>query len=306
MIDPRNLSRRDVLRMTGGAGAALLAGWQPFDAAAATDKPKFTCALVSDNHLRRRGDVECQYLQRTVEQINQSPAEFSLFCGDLVEKGQLDTQQKYYAEWLDITKNLKRPYRAVPGNHDPNAVFLKHVHKETDFILDHQNFRFICFSNAEPNGQTDRQYDHQGVVTPEQITWLRDRLGEAAKKNLTVILFAHVIFHANRHPDVGWYIKKGREEFDKLLKDHRHIAAFFAGHFHVGVRGWDDTHGVHEIILPSTANNADRKLKEGFSLNEFRVGFVYLDAFDDKLVLKYKPLDAKDCTAMKELPLKKR
>jgi hypothetical protein len=166
-------------------------------------------------------------------------------------------------------------------------------------VLEFKNYRFLTFADAEVNP------GHLGVVTPEQIKWLESQLTEAKKKDQRVVLVAHVIYHENKNPDVGWYIKTGRAEFGKLLQANKQIVAFFAGHFHCGMRGWDDTyHGIHEIILPCLSYNRDRMLDKapGFAIKEIRPAWVQVDVYDRRLVLKYKPVGA-EIAAEKELML---
>jgi len=287
------LTRRQFL---GAAGASAIALSCP---AADAPKPEFTFALATDTHLGRATNDD-KAMQRLVEEINDSGAAFTLFCGDLVDKGHIEENQKRYPAWVDIAKGLKKDWFAVPGNHDPDEQFAKHIRKDIDHAFDHKGLAFVCFRNAEPNP------GHLGVITPEQHQWLGERFEAAAKKGQRVVLAAHVIYHENKAPDVGWYVKKGREEFGKLLQAHKHVGAFVAGHFHCGFRGWDDTFGVHEVILPAASYNRDRGLAKapGYSLNEFRPGWVKAEVFADRMLLHYKPLRA-DVSVAKELAFKR-
>jgi predicted MPP superfamily phosphohydrolase len=260
-------------------------------------RPEFTFALATDTHLgRQTGDDK--RLEQLVGEINRSEAQFTLFCGDLVDNGQAEGKEKQYPLWKEVVKGLKKDYFAVPGNHDPDSLFLKHIAEKTDFVFEHKGFRFVCFRNAEPNP------GHDGIVTPEQIKWLEARLAEARQKDQRVVLASHVAYHENKHPDVGWYVKKGREEFGKLLTANKHVVASLTGHFHCGLRGWGDTAGIHEVVLPSASWNADRGLgaAQGYSLREFRAGWVLAEMFSDQLVLRYCPFGV-EATASKELTL---
>jgi Icc-related predicted phosphoesterase len=293
------ISRRAVLSLAATGAAAFACRAIPTRAAERDDSPRFTFAFVSDNHLGRAGEKESANMRATVAEVNESPAEFTIFCGDLVDNGQQEENERRYPEWVEIASGLKRKFFAVPGNHDPDALFVKHAQTETDFIVEHKGYRFVCFRDAQPNP------GHDGVVTPEQLGWIDRRMREGAAKGQRVVLVSHVIFHKNQHPDVGWYIKEGRDEFAKVLAANDSICAFFAGHFHCGVRGWDDTSKIHEIILPSTSWNARRGLEKapGFALDEIRPGYVLVDVFDSKLVLTYKPI-AQPVSVSKELALK--
>ena len=292
-----DLNRRQFLG-AATCGVVALSSGRAFTAEPA-GKPNLTFALATDTHFGRQvGDEE--RLQQLVDEINRSDAQFTLFCGDLVHNGQADGKDKQYLVWKDTTEALKKDYFAVPGNHDPDPVFLKHIARQTDFVFEHKDFRFVCFRNAEPNP------GHDGIVTPEQLKWLQARLDEARKKDQRVVLAAHVIFHENKHPDVGWYIKKGREEFGKLLQANKHVVTFLAGHSHCGLRGWDDTSGIHEVVLPSASWNTDRGLAKapGYSLEEFRASWVLAELFADRLVLHYRPFGVQPA-ASKELAIKK-
>jgi 3',5'-cyclic-AMP phosphodiesterase len=285
------LTRRQFL----AAGAGLAAG--PL---LATDpKPAFSFALVTDTHLGKPGADYVRRMADAVVEINASPAAFTVFCGDLVDHGQVEANQKLYPQWVELAKGLKHEWTAVPGNHDPAAQFTKHVRNQTKSVLDFKDYRVLCFADAEPNP------GHLGVVTADQIKWLQARLDEAKDKR--VILAAHVIYHENKSPDVGWYIKDkaSREPMGRLLAANKQIVAFFSGHLHCGLRGWDDTaHGIHEVVLPCVSYNTDRKLDKapGYAVREFRPAWVRVDVYGDKLVLTYKPVGA-DPAATKELKL---
>lgn len=285
------LSRRQFFTIAPAALASPLLAAEP--------QPEFSFALVTDTHLGKPGADYVKRMATAVEEINASPAAFTVFCGDLVDRGEVEASQKLYPKWVELANGLKTEWTAVPGNHDPAAQFTKHVRKETESIIDHKGIRIIAFADAEPNP------GHMGVVTEDQLKWLKARVDEAKGKR--VILTAHVIYHENKNPDVGWYIKdkKSRDPFGKLLAGNKQIIAFFAGHHHCGMRGWNDTaHGIHEVILPCVSYNNDRKLDKapGFAVREFRPAWVRVDVFDTKLVLNYKPVGA-EIAAAKELPL---
>ena len=285
------LTRRQFL----AAAPAVLAA----PALAADPAPAFSFALVTDTHLGKPGADYVKRMADAVAEVNASPAAFTVFCGDLVDRGEVAASQKLYPRWVELAKGLKTEWTAVPGNHDPVEQFTKHVRKETESVLDFKDYRVLSFADAEPNP------GHMGVVTADQVKWLQNRLDEAKGKR--VILVAHVIYHENKSPDVGWYIKDkaSREPMTKLLTDNKQIVAFFSGHHHCGMRGWDDTaHGIHEVILPCVSYNNDRKLDKapGYAIREFRPAWVRVDVFGDKLVLNYKPVGA-DVAATRELKL---
>lgn len=280
-----SLMRREFLARCGGA---LLAAWGGrAGAAEQAEKPLLEFAVVSDTHLGKGGEGPAKGMQQSVEEINASNAEFTLFLGDLVDTGA--KHEPLYAEWLKIAKGLNKPFYAIPGNHDPAEFFKKHIRPETDYAFDHKGFRFVLFNDSETGS-------HEGVVTPEQLKWLSAQVDDAVAKKLRVVLCAHITGHPNKHPDVGWWVRKGEKEVETLLvyKGGDTIVAFLTGHFHCGLRGWSDRGGVHEIVFPALAWNGDRRLETapGFCVKEHRKGYVLVEVCPKELRLRYKPLGA--------------
>lgn len=275
------LERRSFLSWLGALPVALRV------CAEDEDRPLFSFAVVSDTHLGKGGDGPARVLAEVVQEINASPAEFTLFLGDLVDTGAKNEEQ--YPKWLEIAKGLKKPFYPIPGNHDPVEFFKKHIRAETDYAFDHKGFRFVLFNDSEPT-------THDGAVTPEQLKWLAAQVDDAAAKKFRVFLCAHIAAHPNKHPDVGWWVRKGEKELDALLRARGGdaIVAFLSGHFHCGLRGWSDRGGVHEIVFPALAWNGDRKLETapGFSMKESRKGYALVEIHAKELKVRYKPVGA--------------
>ncbi|NUQ66604.1 MAG: metallophosphoesterase [Pirellulales bacterium] len=292
---PSGLERRRFLALASSALVSLAGGARSAEPAG---NPEFAFAFVTDTHLGRSPSEE-KTLPRLVDAINRSPAVLTLFGGDLVDNGQEPGHDRRYPAWKEIVKGLKKDWYAVAGNHDPDELFCKHVQAETDFSVEQEGVRFVCFRDAQPNP------GHDGLVTPEQLRWLQDQCDSAGRKGQRVILVAHVIYHENKHPDVGWYVKEGRAAFAMLLRANPHVVAFLAGHFHCGLRGWDDTFGVQEVVLPSASWNQNRGLDKapGYSVNEFRLGYVLSEVYRDRLRLHYCLLDGEP-TVSRDLMLR--
>ena len=279
------LDRRRFLACTG----AIVSARVPWSLAGGgeEEKPLVEFAAVADTHLGRGGEGPEKLLADAVEEINASPAEFTLFLGDLVDNGAKDEAQ--YPKWLEAAKGLKKPFYPIPGNHDPAELFKKYIRAETDYAFDHKGFRFLLFNDSETTS-------HDGIVAPEQLKWLAAQVDDAAGKKLRVVLCAHIPAHPNKHPDTGWYVRKGGKELETLLmfKGGDTIVAFLSGHFHCGMRGWSDRGGVHELVLPALAWNGDRRLATapGFSGKEHRRGYTQAEVHRKDLQLSYKPLGA--------------
>jgi len=279
-------SRRTVLAYGALAGSALALGVQVTRAGASDDR-KLTFALVSDNHLGRDGKEESAVnMRRAVEELNTSHAQFTIFCGDLVNAGQEPKNQHHYQDWKRIAESLKHPWRAIPGNHDPVDLFKAQIQEHTDFVIDRAGFRLVCFNDAKPNPQ------HQGAVAAEQVRWIQQQTDDAKTRDLRVILVSHITHHDNKSPNRGWMIKDGRKDFSELLsRNNGTIAAFFAGHFHYGLHGWEDNK-LPQIVIPSTSWNSrvDLKAVSDFAVDDFRPAYLLVDADPQKLILRHKPI----------------
>jgi hypothetical protein len=291
------ITRRSALAAAGAAFLSGIARGQQIHPA--RDADVFTFALITDTHLGRGGEQPAEQMRQAVAEINTTAASLVICCGDLVNSGAVPANEKHYPAWMQIAGRLKAPWHAIPGNHDPIEKFIKHVRPETDFVVDAPGdapWRFICFRDAKS--------DHQGAVTNDQLKWLDARLAEAQHAGRRAFLVSHVIYHENHKPDVGWMIQDNRAPFGELLHQHaKTIAAFFAGHFHSGLRGWDDTFGIHEVVLPSCCWNFDGKRLRGapgYEYDEDRPAWVLAEATAKTLKLSYKPLGA-DVSVVRQL-----
>jgi 3',5'-cyclic-AMP phosphodiesterase len=276
--------------MSRRTALAALAGFLPWPKAvlAHTRKvPAFSFVVVSDTHLGRedKEDAARQWTQ-TAREINAAAGEFVLHLGDVVDGG----REAQYEVYKDIRKAIRKPVHEIPGNHDPHALFAKHLRQPVDFAFDHEGVRFLLLNNSR-TGSVD------GFITPAQVTWLAQQSEEAVAKGLFLILALHVAVHANKPPDPGFYVKpeNGQQEFYTLLSRHKdRVLALLHGHFHCGLRGWDDHAPLHEVIIPSALFNRDYRLTAqkapGYNLPEFRPGFVLTSIGPAGMTLRYKPV----------------
>ena len=276
------IQRREFLAM----GAVTL-----FPAVLRAAEPLQLCRfiVVSDTHLGRRDNdqAERQWIKAAAE-LKTAPGDFILHLGDVVDGG----RAAQYPIHRRIRDGIGKLVHEMPGNHDPVEVFEKALEKTADRAFDHRGIRFVLLNNS-------RRDSHDGFLTGKQIKWLAAQCREAAEKNLFIILCLHVPVHANKHPDRGWYVKPkdGQKAFYEICARHRkHILATFHGHFHNGIRGWDDHDGLHEILFPSILYNLNRGLEAkgapGYNLPEFRPGYTLVTMEGRKMMLQYKPLGA--------------
>lgn len=261
--------------------------------------PSFSFIVVSDTHLgRNESESPARQWAKLAKQVDATPGDLVLHLGDIVDGG----RESQYPVYKEIRKSINKPVYEIPGNHDPQEAFEKHLRKPVELAVDHKGVRFLLLNNSKPTS-------HDGFLTAGQLDWLGKQCDDAARKDRFLILCMHVPAHANKHPDRGWYVKPkdGQAELYALLTRHKdRVLALLHGHFHNGVRGWDDHAPLHEIALPSALYNQDRRLAEqkapGYYLAELRPGFVQITLESAGMKLAYHVLDGKE-SASKECPL---
>lgn len=281
-LDRQLLSRRAALKC--GAAATIL--WPACLKANAASRDELSFVIVTDTHLGyREQDAAAKLWQKTATEINQSPGNLVLHLGDIVDAG----REEQYPLYLESRKLIERPVHEIGGNHDPDDLFRKYIRQEPSLAVDHGWLRFLLLNNAHRDS-------HDGFLSEEQLVWLESQCAEAKRDDRFVGICMHVPAHPNKHPDRGWYVKpeSGAAAFDELLKRYQdRVVAVMHGHFHNGIRGWNDRHGVHEICFPSALYNLNRGLEAksapGFNPLEFRAGYTLVSIREGAMTLRYKP-----------------
>jgi len=261
------------------------------------DRRKASFLVVSDTHLGRNDNSgAAEQWTRTAAELAKAPGDLILHLGDVVDGG----REPQYAIYKQVRDTIGKPVHEIPGNHDPHELFEKHIRKPIDTVVDHDWLRFLLLGNA-------RVDSHDGFLSASQLTWIDEQCADAAAKGRFIILCMHVPAHANSHPDRGWYVKpaEGQKSLYEIVTRHqRQILAMFHGHFHNGIRGWDDHAPIHEILFPSALYNQDRQLQKqqapGYNLSEFRPGFTQVTIQNGELTLRYQVTGRQD-TAEKNL-----
>lgn len=293
-----SITRRSVLATVGTSLAAFYP-WPTTLMAREKVISQFSFIVVSDTHLGREDKVDAaNQWRKTATEIESVKGDFVLHLGDVVD-GRREAQ---YPVYLDICQSIRKPVYEIPGNHDTQESFARHIRKKIDMAFDHQGIRFLLINNSRPTSI-------DGFISGEQIKWLSEQCDDAVAKGLFVILCMHVPAHVNIPPDAGCYVKpgQGHAELYALLNRHRKIVlALFHGHFHCGLHGWEDHGPLQEVVFPSALFNIDNKLTAkqvpGYYLPEFRPGFVIVDIVKKGLMLRYKPVGV-EASHDKVLPL---
>jgi len=281
------LTRRAFLAAAGATGVAMVLEQGEAGAVRKAGQGRLRLAIVADTHLGKTGFGDpAEGLRRAVDEINAAGVRMAIILGDLVDTGK--AYEALYPQWMKMAGGLRQPFFAVPGNHDPQVFFEKHISPAADRSEVIAGWRFVFL-------QDTRLDSHDGAVTAAQVAWLAAQAAEARAGGQRVILCTHITRHPNEKPDMGWYVRTGADELAAWLEANRGtVAAILSGHHHCGLRGWSDAGGVHEVLVPSLCWNFDRDLSKapGFSLPEQRRGYVLADLAPERLALCYKPLGA--------------
>ncbi|HUG19508.1 MAG TPA: metallophosphoesterase [Planctomycetaceae bacterium] len=253
--------------------------------------------VVTDTHLGYKDqEAAARQWEKTATELKTEHGDFILHLGDVVDGG----REAQYPIYKKIRDSIGKPVFEIPGNHDPADLFSKYLRNEIDIVIDREWLRILLLNNAHTDS-------HDGFLTSEQIGWINQQCSDAAKSEKQVLICMHVPAHTNKHPDRGWYVKPkdGQVEFYALLDKHKdQILALFHGHFHNGLRGWDDRAPIHEICFPSVLYNLNRKLEEqhapGYNPLEFRPGHTRVTVNSESIRLDYKPVGV-DVSVSKQL-----
>lgn len=197
----------------------------------ATGPLKFV--VMSDLHLVPEGQLSmgidtAERLDRAIDCLNSryADADFCILAGDLADRGEA-------AAYLRLQQALTRctvPIHITLGNHDDRPTFLSVFGTDAaaatgkiDSAFDAKGYRVILLDSSEP-GRVD------GVLTPVQLEWLRERLAEAAGRPVIVVLH----HNANAlHMEADDIRLLDDAPFIAALKSHDDIRQVIAGHVHL-------------------------------------------------------------------------
>ncbi|MCA9155104.1 MAG: metallophosphoesterase [Planctomycetales bacterium] len=254
--------------------------------------------VVSDTHLGYRDQTAAvERWQKTADELADAPGDLILHLGDVVDGG----RSELYPTFREIRDAIGKPVPAIPGNHDEPEAFARELTEPIDRVVELEWLRFLLLNNA-------RRDSHDGFISAGQLEWLARELESAGRAKRLIAIAMHVPAHANKHPDRGWYVKpdQGQRALYDLLEQHRdRVLMLMHGHFHNGIRGWQDHGLVHEVTFPSVLYNQDRRLEmqqaPGYNLPEFRPGYTQIEVANGEIRMQYKPIGNDPPVAPKNL-----
>ncbi len=286
-MNENNLHRREWIQTTAGLAVGSL--FTSFALAQTQGHSPIQFTVITDTHLGRKdNDSAKRQWEKTAADLATTKSAFVLHLGDVVDGGRVNQ----YPIYKEIRKQIPVPVYEIPGNHDPDEAFAKHLRKEIDTIVQHDWLSVVLMGNAHSDS-------HDGFFTTAQLDWLEKQCSEAVKNNKLVLICCHVPVHSNRHPDRGWYVKpdQGQKRFYEIVTQYKdRLLGTFHGHFHNGLRGWDDRKPFHEICFPSALYNLKRGLEEkkapGYNPDEFRPGYANVTIGNGKMTIAYQATSA--------------
>lgn len=249
-----HLSRRDMLRLTGGGLLAL--GLGPSRPAHSASEPAgFRFIVINDIHCR---DERCHpWFHKIVASMRRHEPECCLINGDLCENGRTDQLSAV----KEIFGGLRVPLYATLGNHD-YVTDTEHVPFDTlfsgsiNYHFEHGGWQFVGLDS------TDGRRVVFTTIQPATLAWLDKTLpGLDRSKPIAVCT----------HFPLGEDILCRPLNADDLLKrfDGFNLRATFSGHWH----GYAERHFEHATITNSRCGswwrgNNDLSPQKGYFLCE--------------------------------------
>ena len=264
------IRRRDFLRTSLVAGAALVLPAGRASAGSARPDDEYHLALISDTHIGPgerakdpRGFDPCAQLRRVVPDIVAAAPRGVIVNGDLASREGLAED---YAELKVLLDPLGRaaPVYLGLGNHDdranvratftPPAGTDAGVTNHQVLVIDAPATRFVVLDSLLYVNKV------AGLLGQRQRAWLSEHLAAHADK--PAVLFVH---HTLGDGD-GDLLDADR--LFQILRPHRHVKAIFYGHSHA----WSVTEreGVKLINLPALGYNFAEREPVGWVDARFR------------------------------------
>ncbi|MGD0093039.1 MAG: metallophosphoesterase [Planctomycetota bacterium] len=220
MMEQRQLTRRELLRMS--AGALFAAGLWPGRLRAAGDGAagEFWFCSFNDLHFV---DADCaKYLAKVIAQMKASAPKlaFCLAAGDLSDHG----KPQELAGLREVLSALDGRARVVMGNHDCENLNDHRAYEaifpgQLNYRFEHQGWQVLGLDTTEGDKSSGT------TVQPATFAWLDETLPKLDRKR-PLIVFGHIPLG----PDVKMRSKNADDVLARF-KEHN-LVAVFDGHFH--------------------------------------------------------------------------
>lgn len=221
-------------------------------------------AIVSDVHLKPSNNPDLftqseKNLMFTVSSINKNKdIKFVVFLGDNIDKSNIDSLESF----MNIVKNLNKPYYMVYGNHDAYSV--SGVDKEEFSKIMHSynkkqpkkdtSFYFKADKNAYGlvlDGSSYAVPGKHGRYLPELLNQA-EKLFKHKKKSM-ILIFQHFPLVAPN--DNVSHETLDTDKYLDLISKYKNIVLIASGHFHHKKLTVDDNN-IYHISAPALGARA--------------------------------------------------
>jgi len=223
-----NWSRRDILRLAGAAGGAVVASALPGWAAGRDED--FVFVQLSDSHWGFEGPPNPDArgtLPKAVAAVNALPSQpdFIMFTGDLTHSTDDPAERR---RRMREVRDIIAPLRAgavhlMPGEHDASLdageAFREVFGQPTHYTFDHKGLHAIVLDNVS---------DPAGMVGEAQRKWLADDLAKQPRDARIVVFTHRPLF--DLYPQWDWATRDGAQVVD-ILMPYKNVTVFY-GHIH--------------------------------------------------------------------------
>ena len=215
-------------------------------------------------------DVRRNFLD-ILKAIKSFSPDFIVLTGDLC----FDTANEQVYQWIKSHLEFtKIPYAVIGGNHDDSEMMARVFNINHLLVSGELYYKRIFGMDAILFLETS-----SGVVSTEQLTWLRYELNHLEKD--TVIFMHHPpVIAGVPHMDVN-YPLRNMEGVQEVLFNFPHHLSIFCGHYHVEKTLCVKNLTVH--ITPSTYFQMDWH-SEKFKVDHYRIALREINVRQDGVV----------------------
>ena len=232
----------------------------------------FTDTHVVGPGVRLREVDTCRSLERVVDAVNglsPRPA-FVIVGGDLVSPdissdsidGHRDaTDAEFDASYTvlrSILGRLEVPFHMLMGNHDRRRPFRRVMLSEQApddephrYVVDTDGYRICALDSLDPGKKP-------GVLGASQLAWLRDRLREAADRDIVIAVHHHAVPIGLERLDVQMLMDA--DALWDVILEAGNVRGVLCGHVHL--QHEEVRHGIPVVTTPSTCFQSSKLFKE--------------------------------------------
>ncbi len=242
-------------------------------------------------------------LAKGIAHVNEfnSDADLVIFCGDLTDKGDVQSYEMLKHRLVD----LKVPYKLLLGNHDNRAnflsVFADSEQDQNGFIqqtVDFSDTRLILLDTL--NGPPyDYPFSHKGLLCEKRLSWLDEQLKTAKDNNC--LIFMHHPAHDTGFAGMDIIQLIDGEGFFDVATQYGNLKHIVYGHVHRTISG--SHRGIPFSVFKSTVGQMPMifdVLNTSVEVNEpSSYGIIFAEK--DTILIQTEDFELSDLTAIRKM-----